>query len=66
MIIKMLSKKRFNDFVNGKYIDKKCALVFTYDNGKFVACDDTTDQMWVEEFDHLEDCIGWLKGEFEL
>ena len=61
-MIKMLSKKRFSEFVNEEYIDKTCALVFTYDNGKFVACDDTTDNMWVEEFRCLEDCIAWLKG----
>ena len=65
-MIKMLSVKRFNDFVDDKFIDKTCDLFITYDSGKWLACDDSTQQKWVEEFDNLNDCIGWLKGEYEL
>lgn len=65
-MIKMLSVKRFNDYVDDKFKDSNCDKFITYDSGKFVACDDSTQQKWVEEFDHLEDCIGWLKGEYEL
>lgn len=65
-MIKMLSVKRFNAYVNGEFDDPNCERFFTYDSGKFIACDDSTQQKWVEEFDHLEECVGWLKGEFEL
>lgn len=65
-MIKFLSKKQFNDLIDKKYVDKQCDLFITYDSNKYIACDDSTQQMWVEEFDHLENAISWLKGEFEL
>ena len=65
-MIKMLSNKRFNDYLDNKFIDKQCKLFITADNKKFIACDDSTGNKWVEEFDHLNDAISWLKGEFEV
>ena len=46
--------------------DKECKLFIMYDNGTWVACDNSTGNMWVEEFEHLEKAIKWLKGEFEV
>ncbi len=66
-MIKFLSKKQFSKFISDMNThNKQCDLFITYDNGKYVACDDSTGNKWVEEFDHLEKAISWLKGEFEL
>ena len=65
-MIKYLSKKRFNDYLDGKFEDKHCHCFITYDFNKYIACDDTTGNKWVEEFEHLEDAIIWLKVEEEV
>lgn len=65
-MIKFLSKKRFNDYLDNKFEDKHCHWFITYDNGKYIACDNTTHNKWVEEFDHLEEAIKWLKLEEEV
>lgn len=62
MII-MLSNKRFIDYLDNKFIHKNCDLFITYENGTYVACDNSTGNKWVEEFNHLEKAVSWLKGE---
>ena len=63
-MIKMLSKKRFSDFVQNKYVDKTCNRFITYDSGLWIGCDNTTGNKWVEEFRTLEDCVKWLRYEY--
>lgn len=65
-MIKFLSKKQFSNYIENKYEDKICDMFITYDNGKYIGCDNTTGNKWVEEFEHLQDCIDWLKGKFEI
>ena len=35
-------------------------------NGKYVGIDNSTGDAWTEEFDTLDKCVRWLKGEFEV
>ena len=65
-MIKLLSKERFNDYLDNKFRDSNCDTFITYDSGKWIACDDSTEQKWVEEFDNLDSCYRWLIGEYEL
>ena len=63
----IISNQQMLDFIEGKW-ESKYDLLLTYhkDTNIWVACDDSTDQKWVEEFDQLANAIGWLQGEFEL
>lgn len=61
-MIKMLSKERFNEYLDNKFEDKLCKMFITHDSNKWVACDDKTNNKWVEEFDSLEKAIEWVKG----
>lgn len=47
---------------NGRYAP--IGLYFTYDekSNKYIGCDNSTGDAWVEEFDKLADCIVWLFG----
>jgi len=65
-MIKMISKERFSDYLDNKFKDKWCKSFILYERDKFIGCDDTTGNKWVEEFDHLQDCVDWLKGKFEI
>lgn len=35
-------------------------------NGKYVGIDNSTGDAWTEEFDTLDKCVRWLKGEYEV
>lgn len=61
-MIKCVSKLEFDKIKN----DKQCNLFIEYCKDKWVACDNSTGDMWVEEFDNLDMAIRWLKGEFEV
>ena len=65
--MKIISNQQMLDFIEGKW-ESSYDLLLTYhkDTNIWVACDDSTGQKWVEEFDKLENAIGWLMGEFEL
>lgn len=63
--MKIISNQQMLDYIDDK-LKLDYDLLLTYDNGKWIACDDSTGQKWVEEFDQLVNAIGWLKGEYEL
>lgn len=65
--ITIITNKQMEDFIENKWVPKN-DLLLTYDDNckKWVACDDSTGQKWVEEFNNKEDAISWLNGEFEL
>lgn len=65
--MKIISNKEMLDYVEGK-LDLDYDLLLTYhkDTNIWVACDDSTNNKWVEEFDRLENAIQWLKGELEV
>ena len=65
--MKIISNKEMLDYIEGKLnIDYDLLLTYHKDTNIWVACDDSTGQKWVEEFDQLANAIGWLKGEYEL
>lgn len=67
-MIKMVTNKRFEEFVNGEFFDRMCDTYITYDkkNKLWLVCDDSTEQKWVEEFKNLDTAIKWLRGEYDL
>lgn len=38
-------------------------LFFFTENGKYIGIDNSTGDAWTEEFETLEECEKWLKGE---
>ena len=42
----------------------ECGLFLQYpaENGKYIACDNLTQDCWVEEFDTLPEAMDWLLG----
>ena len=63
--MKIISKQQMLDYLEDK-IKLDSNLLLTYDNGIWVACDNSTNNKWVEEFDQLKSAIYWLKGELEV
>lgn len=41
-------------------------LFWTWGNGKYIGIDNSTGDAWTEEFDTLDECKQWLKGEFDV
>ena len=65
--MKIISNKEMLDYIEGKLkLDYDLLLTYHKDTNIWVACDDSTGQKWVEEFDQLANAIGWLQGEYEL
>lgn len=65
--MKIISNKEMLDYVEGKLdLDYNLLLTYYKDTNIWVACDNSTNNKWVEEFDRLEKAIQWLKGEYEL
>lgn len=63
--MKIISNKEMLDYIEGKW-ESSYDLLLTYhkDSDIWVACDDTTDNKWVEEFKDLKSAINWLKGDY--
>ncbi|MEE3417791.1 MAG: hypothetical protein VZQ62_00460 [Methanosphaera sp.] len=65
--MKIISNKEMLDYIEGKInLDYDLLLTYHKDTNIWVACDNRTDNKWVEEFKDLKSAINWLKGEFEL
>lgn len=64
-MIMCITKDKFNKIID-KEIDYKYDWFICYDSGMWVACDNSQGDMWVEEFNSLDNACKWLKGEFEL
>ena len=61
--MKIISNKEMLDYIEGKW-ESSYDLLLTYhkDSDIWVACDNRTDNKWVEEFKDLKSAINWLKG----
>ena len=61
--MKIISNKEMLDYIEGKW-ESSYDLLLTYhkDSDIWVACDNRTDNKWVEEFKDLKSEINWLKG----
>jgi hypothetical protein len=65
--MKIISNQQMLDYIDDKWeSDYDLLLTYHKDTNTWVACDDSTGQKWVEEFDLLQNAIDWLNGEFEL
>ena len=65
--MKIVSNQQMLDYIDNKLkLDYDLLLTYYKDTNIWVACDNSTGQKWVEEFDQLVNAIGWLKGEYEL
>lgn len=64
-MMKIISNKEMLDYIEGKW-ESSYDLLLTYhkDSDIWVACDDRTDNKWVEEFKDLKSAINWLKGDY--
>lgn len=63
--MKIISNKEMLDYINNEW-ESNYDLLLTYhkDTNIWVACDDRTDNKWVEEFKDLKSAINWLKGDY--
>ena len=49
-----------------KNLDNSGRFMYQAEGGKYVACDNRTEDAWVEEFEDEETAIAWLNDEFEM
>lgn len=63
-MIKGMTNKEFNYLLDNP-IDNK-GLFYTIEGEVYIACDNSTLEAWVEEFDDLDECKNWLLGNDEV
>lgn len=60
-MIKEVSVEYINQVIENRD-DYLGELLYSFDNGIYIACDNTNGNAWVEEFTSKEEAINWLKN----
>lgn len=57
-MVKMISADEMHSIIENR---KSRGQFIAYENDKYIACDNTTGDAWIEEFETLEEAINWLE-----